>query len=117
MKRIILNNRRMRRANRVRSVIEGTATMPRLSVFRSNRSFYAQLIDDMKGNTLATASAREVKETKLTKSQVAEKVGALLGERAKKLGITKAAFDRGRYPYNGRVKAFAEAAKQAGIIF
>ncbi len=115
--RDILNVRRMRRARRVRSAIEGTATMPRLTVFRSNRSFYAQLIDDIKSHTLVSVSMKELKADKMTKSQVAEQLGVLLGEKAKKASIDKVVFDRGRYPFHGRVKAFAEAARKAGLIF
>jgi large subunit ribosomal protein L18 len=110
---------RKRRATRVRAKIEGTATSPRLSVFRSNRSFYAQLIDDENGRTLASVSVKEAasKGEKGSKSTVAEMIGGMLAEKAKKAGITKAIFDRGRYPFNGRVKAFAEGARKGGLIF
>lgn len=111
------NDIRGRRARRVRATIAGTSRAPRLSVFRSNRAFYAQLIDDTLGRTLCAVSAGNVKGAKLTKTGIAEKMGALLAEAAKTAGITKVVFDRGRYPYHGRVKAFAEAARKGGITF
>lgn len=114
-KRTKLNAKRTRRAARVRARIESGSERPRLSVFRSNHAFYAQLIDDMKGHTLAAVSVRELPKAKRTKSEAAANVGTLLAEKAKKLGITKAVFDRGRYPFAGRVKAFAEAVRGAGF--
>ena len=112
-----LNVQRIRRARRVRRRVKGTPLTPRLSVFRSNRTFYAQLIDDVKGVTLAAVVAGEVKGAKLTKTKVAEKMGTLIAEKAKKASVKSAVFDRGRYPYHGRVKAFAEAARAAGLTF
>jgi len=110
----------MRRVARVRAKIEGTAERPRLTVFRSNASFFAQIIDDMKGHTLASVSEKEVKEgksAKATKTQLAEKLGQLIAEKATKLGIGAVVFDRGRYPFHGRVKSFAEAARKGGLQF
>ncbi len=96
----------MRRAKRVRSVIRGTSKRPRLSVFRSNRAIYAQLIDDETGKTIAAAKA-------LAKGALS--VGKTLAEKAKKAGIARAVFDRGRYSYHGQVKAVAEGAREGGL--
>lgn len=106
----------MRRARRTRERVIGTAERPRLSVFRSNRAMYAQLIDDAKGVTLAQASSRDVQEKK-GKSAVAEQVGALIAKRAAEAGIKAAVFDRGSYRYHGRVKALAQGARAAGLQF
>lgn len=110
-----LNLIRSRRTKRVRAGIRAVAKFPRLSVFRSNKAFYAQLINDSEGKTLVAVSMKEIKDAKLTKTQAAEKLGALMAEKAKSKGIAKAVFDRGRYPFHGRVKAFAEAARGAGL--
>lgn len=104
----------MRRARRVRSVIRGTAERPRLSVFRSNRFTYAQLIDDVAGRTLASSSTRALK-VKGKKSDVAAALGKAIAEAAKQLGIARAVPDRGPYKYHGRVKAVVEAARKAGL--
>lgn len=109
--------RAARRAARVRARIQGTAERPRLSVFRSHRHITAQLIDDTTGRTLASAS-----DLKLTKGEGkplerAATVGAQLAEAAKKAGVTAVIFDRGSYLYHGRVKALAEAAREAGLVF
>lgn len=110
--------KKIRRAHRVRSAIgKGIATKPRLSVFRSNVHVYAQLIDDISGKTLISASSHEIKATKLTKTAVAKEVGKLAAEKAKKVGIGQVTFDRGSYRYHGRVKALAEAAREAGLKF
>lgn len=98
----------------MRAGIRGTAERPRLSVFRSNRFIYAQLIDDVGGRTLASASSKEVKKTGDKKNQ-AKAVGSLIAERAKEKGIKSAVFDRGAYQYHGRVKALAEAFKENGL--
>src|SRR5690554_2164138 len=99
---------RDRRRHRVRRKISGTPERPRLSVFRSNRYIYAQLIDDVAGQTVAAASSQEadLRGSTLT-VETAAKVGALLGERAKEAGVTQAVFDRGGYKFHGRVKALA----------
>lgn len=106
---------RLRRQARVRAKIAGTATRPRLAVFRSNRFIYAQLIDDASGKTLGAAS--DMKETKGTKTERAKSVGTALGEVAKKAGISAVVFDRGGFRYMGRVRALAEGAREAGLTF
>lgn len=112
-----------RRKARVRIKIGGTAERPRLSVFRSNRKIYAQLIDDEKGKTLIAASERELdKKTKKqknrkTKTERASLVGELLAKRAAKKKIKQVVFDRGSYRYHGRVKALAEGARKGGLKF
>ena len=106
----------MRRKDRVRAKISGTALRPRLSVFRSNRHIFAQLIDDTTGRTLASVSTRALApKSKTSKSEVSAKVGQILAEAAKKLGIHEALFDKGQYQYHGRIKALAEGARQAGL--
>lgn len=97
----------------MRAKIKGTADRPRLSVFRSNYYTYAQLIDDLNQKTLAAVSSRGL--PKLTKIKAAEKVGELIAEKARTLGIKKAVLDRGPYKYHGRVKAVAEGARQKGL--
>ena len=99
---------------RTRARTKGTAERPRLSVFRSNTYTAAQLIDDATGKTLAAATSRG---TKGTKTKAAAAIGALIAAAAKKGGIIKVVFDRGRYAYHGRVKALAEAARKAGLDF
>jgi large subunit ribosomal protein L18 len=113
---------RLKRRKRVRSKIEGTAERPRLSVFKSLRFVYAQLIDDGKGVTLAAVSSLEPElKSQLGKGtgnlQAAKLVGATLAERAKTAGIGKVVFDRGGYVYHGKVKALAEAAREKGLDF
>ena len=109
----------LRRRNHVRRRIHGTAERPRLTVFRSNKHIYAQLIDDASGATLAAASSLAIKDgDKATyggnvKGAVA--VGQKIAEAAKEKGITKAAFDRGHYKYHGRVKALADGAREGGL--
>lgn len=109
--------RRGRRKRRIRGKIFGTAEMPRLSVFRSLKNIYAQLIDDEKGATIAEASTQspEIKDSYGGNKAAAVKVGKLLGERAKAKGISQAAFDRNGFRFHGRVKALAEAAREAGL--
>lgn len=111
------NSTRARRAVRVRSKVRGTAERPRLSVFRSNRAIWAQVIDDSKGHTLASASSVQVTEKSLPKKDQATKVGELLAQAAKAAGIEKVVFDRGPYLYHGRVKALADGARQGGLDF
>ncbi|MCR4328295.1 MAG: 50S ribosomal protein L18 [Patescibacteria group bacterium] len=110
-----INRIRLRRAHRTHTQIEGSAERPRLSVFRSNKSIYAQLIDDVRGTTLVAASSREIKKEVKEKSKAAEQVGILLSKRALEAGIQKAVFDRGAYRYHGRVKALAEGARSGGL--
>ncbi|MDM4720816.1 50S ribosomal protein L18 [Micromonospora sp. WMMA1363] len=110
---------RARRHFRVRKSISGTAERPRLVVTRSLRHMVAQIVDDTKGHTLASASTLEapLRGTEGDKSALAGKVGALLAERAKAAGISKVVFDRGGNRYAGRVAALAEAAREAGLEF
>lgn len=106
---------RLRRKARIRSQIHGTATKPRLSVFRSWAHIYAQLIDDDAGKTLASAS--DLKAKKSTGVERASSVGTQIAESAKGLKISEIVFDRGGFAYHGRVKALAEAAREAGLKF
>lgn len=112
---------RERRHRRVRKNIFGTAQRPRLSVFRSNKHIYAQLIDDTTGKTLTTTSSLDQEyrqqDKKGSNSQVAAAIGAALAKRAMSLNIKKVVFDRNGYLYHGRIKALADAARQAGLIF
>jgi large subunit ribosomal protein L18 len=108
---------RLRRRRRVRSRVTGTAARPRLSVFRSNRGIFAQLIDDTQGHTLAAVNWIEPDLRKLTASDQAKKAGELLAERAKAAGVETCVFDRGGYQYHGRVKALAEGAREGGLAF
>ncbi|GBC86103.1 50S ribosomal protein L18 [bacterium HR12] len=105
---------RIRRHRRIRKKISGTPERPRLSVFRSNRHIYAQLIDDLAGRTLAAASDLEV-GVDGTKTERARAVGRLIAERAKAAGIERAVFDRGGRRYHGRVAAVAEGAREEGL--
>lgn len=107
--------KRSRRQARIRSTISGTATKPRLAVFRSNTSIYAQMIDDVAAKTLCATSDLKIK--KGTKAECAEKVGQELAEKAKALGITTCVFDRGGFLYAGRVKRLAEGARAGGLQF
>lgn len=111
------SDRRQRIQYRIRKIVSGTAARPRLSVFRSNKEIYAQLIDDVNGVTLATASSREKGVNAGTKIEVATAVGKLIGEVALKAGIDTVTFDRGGYLYHGRVKSLAEGARAAGLKF
>jgi large subunit ribosomal protein L18 len=111
------NRTRLRRATRVRSRVRGTADRPRLSVFRSNRAIWAQVIDDATGRTLACASSVNLSEDGLSKTDQAAKVGGLLAERAKAAGVVRVVFDRGSYLFHGRVKALADGAREGGLDF
>ena len=106
------------RHKRVRTKISGTAERPRLSVFRSNKGIYVQVIDDVAAKTLVAASTldKEVK-TKASNIEAAKEVGELIAKRAIKAGIKTVVFDRGGYIYHGKVKALAEAAREAGLEF
>jgi large subunit ribosomal protein L18 len=108
---------RLRRRRRVRARIVGTAERPRLSVYRSNRGVFAQLIDDRKGHTLAAVNWIEPELRKLKATEQATRAGALLAERAKAAGVESCVFDRGGYRYHGRVKALAEGAREGGLTF
>ena len=109
--------RRQRIRFRIRKTISGTATNPRLSVFRSNKEIYAQLIDDVNGVTLLAASSREKEIGTGTNVEVATAVGKLVAEKALKAGIEVITFDRGGYLYHGRIKSLAEGARAAGLKF
>lgn len=115
------NKARQKRHLRVRKKIQGTQSRPRLNIFRSSKHMYAQLIDDVTGVTLASASTQD-KELKGQfsnggNSEAAQKVGRLVAERAKAKGINHVVFDRGGYLYHGRVQALADAAREAGLEF
>ena len=107
---------RTRRHRRVRVRVAGTGDRPRLSVYRSLHHVYAQLIDDATGRTLAAASTAQLKSGKKD-SEAAAAVGRAIAERAKAAGVTSAVFDRGGFLYHGRVKALADAAREAGLEF
>jgi large subunit ribosomal protein L18 len=109
--------RRQRIRFRIRKTVSGTATNPRLSVFRSNKEIYAQLIDDVNGVTLLAASSREKEIEKGTNVEVATAVGKLVAEKALKAGVEVVTFDRGGYLYHGRIKSLAEGARAAGLKF
>lgn len=104
---------------RVRRKVSGTGTSPRLSVFRSNADVYAQLIDDVSGQTLAAASSRDkdIAAQKVTKSEKSKLVGASIARKAGELGIKTIVFDRGGYLYHGRVKSVADGAREGGLQF
>lgn len=113
------NDVRLRIHERIRGRVRGTEERPRLAVFRSLGHIYAQVIDDRKGHTLASASSNEKNSPVASGGNVAgaKEVGRLVAERAKSKGITKVVFDRGGYLYHGRVKALADAAREAGLEF
>ncbi|MBQ3755346.1 MAG: 50S ribosomal protein L18 [Clostridia bacterium] len=115
------NQDRVIRHARVRKKVNGTEARPRLCVYRSTNHIYAQLIDDVKGNTLCAASTLEkdvaAKAKDLSKSEAAKVVGKAVAEKALKLGIKEVVFDRGGYLYTGRVQALAEGAREAGLEF
>nr|WP_322625144.1 50S ribosomal protein L18 [uncultured Flavobacterium sp.] len=111
------SDRRQRIQYRIRKIVSGTASQPRLSVFRSNKEIYAQIIDDVNGVTLAAASSREGVVTKGTNIETAAAVGKLIAERALQAGVSTISFDRGGYLYHGRVKSLAEGAREAGLKF
>lgn len=104
---------------RIRKTLSGDAQRPRLSVYRSNRDIYAQLIDDRNGKTILSASSRdkEVSKKKGNKVDIAKAVGKILAEKAEKAGISSVCFDRGGYLYHGRVKSLADGAREGGLKF
>ncbi len=110
---------RSRIRRRVRAKISGTPERPRLSVFRSNKQIYAQIIDDAAGRTIASASSidKEVASKKVNKIEQAKLVGALLADRAKEAEVETVVFDRGGYIYHGRVKSLADGAREGGLNF
>jgi large subunit ribosomal protein L18 len=109
--------RRLKRRRRVRAKVTGSAERPRISVFRSNRGIFAQLIDDDTGRTIASVNWTEQELRDLGGTEQARRAGALLAERAAAAGVTSAVFDRGGYQYHGRVKALAEGARDGGLTF
>lgn len=114
---LLKQEQRYRRHKRIRAKIKGTAQLPRLSVFRSSKHIYAQLIDDERGKTLVAARDAELKRVKGKKVDIAREVGKLIAEKALAKKITKVVFDRGGYKYHGRVKALAEGAREGGLQF
>ena len=113
------NERRIRIKNRIRKVVSGTEARPRLTVFRSNKEIYAQIVDDVNGKTISAASSRDkdISSAKGNKSEIAALVGKAIAEKALKAGVETIAFDRGGYLYHGRVKSLAEGAREAGLKF
>ena len=108
--------RRLRIKKGIRRKISGTPEKPRVSIFRSNRAIYAQVIDDINGRTLISASSKDLGKDNLN-IDVSKEVGKALAEKAKSSGIEHVVFDRSGYPYHGRVKAFAEGAREGGLKF
>ncbi len=108
--------RRSKIKARIRSRVTGTAQKPRLSVYRSNKAIYAQLIDDLNGTTMVSTSSRSIAE-KATKVEISVMVGKALAEKAIAAGLTTCVFDRNGYLYHGRVKALAEGAREGGLNF
>ena len=112
-------DRRNRLRFRIRKTVSGTEQRPRLAVFRSNKEIYAQLIDDVSGNTITAASSRDkdIDASKANKVEAAKLVGKAIAERAVKAGVETVSFDRGGYLYHGRVKSLAEGAREGGLKF
>ena len=112
-------DRRTRIKNRIRKIISGTKTSPRLSVFRSNKEIYVQLIDDSNGSTIVASSSsdKNFAKSKANKTEIASLVGKDIAEKAIKKGIKKVSFDRSGYLYHGRVKSLADGAREAGLKF
>ncbi|MCS6822480.1 MAG: 50S ribosomal protein L18 [Microscillaceae bacterium] len=113
----IKEKRRLRLKYSIRKKIFGTQDRPRLSVFRSNRRIYAQIIDDTKAHTLVSASSMEIDSTRSYNVEISRAVGKLIAEKAKSVGISKIVFDRNGYLYHGNVKALAEGAREGGLNF
>ncbi len=113
------NQRRLRIKNRIRKIVSGTEARPRLTVYRSNKEIYAQIVDDVSGKTISAASSRDkdISSAKGNKSEVAALVGKAIAEKALKAGVETIAFDRGGYLYHGRVKSLAEGAREGGLKF
>ncbi len=113
------NERRLRIKNRIRKVVSGTESRPRLAVFRSNKEIYAQVVDDVTGKTIAAASSRDkdIDASKVNKVDAAKLVGKTVAEKAIKAGFESITFDRGGYLYHGRVKSLAEGAREGGLKF
>ena len=109
------NQRRQARHARIRAKVSGTASKPRMTVFRSNNFLYVQLVDDVAGKTIAAADTRKIAGANATEKATA--LGKAVAEKAKKAGIDTAVFDRGGYQYQGNIKALAEAARNEGLTF
>lgn len=109
--------RRKRIHRRIRKDVYGTDSRPRISVYRSNKEIYAQLVDDKKGVTLLAASSLDFEQKEGSKVEQAKKVGQLLAEKALAAGVSSVVFDRNGYLYHGRVKALAEGAREGGLVF
>lgn len=108
---------RLRRHNRVRRKVAGTASRPRLSVFRSSAHIYAQIIDDVAGHTVVSESTKSAEGLTGTKTEQAKAIGTLIAAKAKQAGITSVVFDRGGFKYHGRVQALADGAREGGLEF
>lgn len=117
MKKISKNYLRLQRKKRIRAKVFGTAQRPRLCVFKSLKIIYAQVIDDERGSTLAAVDSREIKGKTGNKKEIAEKTGAMLAEKCKKIGIQEVVFDRSGYKFHGKIKLLAESAKKGGLKF
>lgn len=117
MPKISRTKSRVVRHTRIRKRVDGTTARPRLAVFRSLKHIYAQIIDDASGKTLVSASSEEKELKGFGNVEGAKKVGAVLGERAKKAGIDAVVFDRGGFRYHGRVASLADGAREAGLEF
>lgn len=118
IKKVSSNESRKKRHMRIRSKLSGTSEMPRLCVFRSNANIYAQIIDDVSGNTLVSASSIEKDfEAGETKKETAKKVGIAVAKKAAEANIKTVVFDRGGYQYHGRVKELADGAREGGLEF
>lgn len=114
-----ISKRRLKIKTRIRAKVSGSSDRPRMSVYRSNRDIYVQLVDDLTGKTVLAVSSRDkgVASEKGNKTEIANQVGKLVAERAKEAGIETVVFDRNGYLYHGRVKALAEGAREEGLKF
>lgn len=117
VKKIARSEVRQKRHRRVRAKVSGNPECPRLNVFRSNTGIYAQIIDDVNGKTLVSASSKDLKLDNGSNIEAAKQVGSAIAKKAQDAKISKVVFDRGGYIYHGRVKALAEAAREAGLEF
>ncbi len=111
------SERRLRIRRSIRTKISGTATKPRLSVFRSNKAIYAQLINDLEGKTLVSVSSSTIESNNGSKVEISSQVGKTLASKAQEIGISEVVFDRSGYLYHGRVKSLAEGAREGGLKF
>ena len=109
--------RRLKIRKSIRSKISGTKERPRVSVFKSNKAIYSQIIDDISGSTLVSCSSVDIKKFGKNNIESSKEVGVKLAEKANKKGIKKVLFDRGGYVYHGKIKSFAEGAREGGLIF